>query len=201
MTIYSRRLALVLPVLAAGLCVGLASALRAQTSPPAALAGRVSSAAEGPMEGVLVTVRKPGSNIAVTVVSDAQGRYRFPVSHVAPGTYGLTIRAVGYDLATPPSVSVAAGKTTTDDLRLVPTKDLEDQLSNGEWMTSMPATDAQRVEMLACTQCHTLQRVVDSYHTAAEFRDVRAAAHVAVHHPELLAEAASVYDGTFEPVG
>jgi virginiamycin B lyase len=36
----------------------------------------------------------------------------------------------------------------------------------------MPATDAQRVELLACTQCHTLQRVVDSYHTAAEFRDV-----------------------------
>jgi streptogramin lyase len=172
MTMRSRGLALLLPVLVVGLSLELAAALHAQSAPPVALAGRVSSAAEGLMEGVLVTARKPGSNIEVTVVTDARGRYRFPVSHLAPGTYGLSIRAVGYDLATAPAVTVDAGRTTNDDLRLVRTKDLEDQVSNGEWMTSMPATEAQRVEMLACTQCHTLQRVVDSYHTAAEFRDV-----------------------------
>ena len=99
MTIRIRRLALLLPVLAVGLSLELAAALHAQTAPAPALAGRVSSAAEGPMEGVLVTARKPGSNVAVTVVSDARGQYRFPVSHLAPGTYGLSIRAIGYDLA------------------------------------------------------------------------------------------------------
>jgi len=172
MTIRIRRLALLLPVLAVGLSLELAGALHAQLAPPVALAGRVSSAAEGLMEGVLVTARKPGSNVAVTVVTDARGSYRFPVSRMAPGTYELSIRAVGYDLAAAPAITVDAGKTTNDDLRLVPTKDLEDQLSNGEWMTSMPATDAQRVELLACTQCHSLQRVVNSTHTAAEFRNV-----------------------------
>src|SRR5580700_1319947 len=112
MTIRSRRLALLLPVLAVGLSLELAAALHAQPPAPVALAGRVSSAAEGPMEGVLVTARKPGSNIEVTVVSDASGRYHFPVSHLAPGAYALSIRAVGYDLATAPAVTVAAGKTT-----------------------------------------------------------------------------------------
>src|SRR6266568_1297074 len=51
--------------------------LRAQTEPPA-LSGRVSSAEEGAMEGVLVSAKKAGSTITITVVSDAQGRYRFP---------------------------------------------------------------------------------------------------------------------------
>src|SRR6266851_6325822 len=49
--------------------------LRAQTEPPA-LSGRVSSAEEGAMEGVLVSAKKAGSTITITVVSDAQGRYR-----------------------------------------------------------------------------------------------------------------------------
>jgi streptogramin lyase len=169
-TTHTRKLALVLPVLAVGLSLMLAAGLHAQPAPPIALAGRVSSVAEGLMEGVLVTARKPGSNVAVTVVSDARGRYRFPVSHMAPGTYGLTIRAAGYDLASAPAVTVAAGKTTNDDLRLVPTKDLEDQLSNGEWMISAPGTDADRIGLLECTTCHSLQRVMDSYHTAADFR-------------------------------
>jgi streptogramin lyase len=171
MTIRRRLLVLMLPAVAVGLSMALAGGLHAQPAPPVALTGRVSSAAEGLMEGVLVTARKPGSNVAVTVVSDARGQYRFPVSHLAPGTYGLTIRAAGYDLASVPTVSVRAGKATADDLRLRPTTDLEDQLSNGEWMMSAPGTDADRIGLLECTTCHSLQRVMDSYHTAADFRN------------------------------
>src|ERR1700720_207176 len=43
-----------------------------QTS-PAALTGIVSSEAEGPMEGVLVSAKPAGGSISVTVVSDTQG--------------------------------------------------------------------------------------------------------------------------------
>jgi virginiamycin B lyase len=170
-TIRIRKLALVLPILAVGMSIALAAGLHAQSPASVALSGRVSSTAEGLMEGVLVTARKPGSNVAVTVVSDAQGRYRFPVSHLAPGSYGLAIRAAGYDLASAPNVTVTVGKTASDDLRLVPAKDLEDQLTNGEWMISAPGSDADRIGLLECTTCHTLQRVVDSYHTAADFRN------------------------------
>ncbi len=41
-----------------------------------ALTGHVSSVAEGPMEGVVVTAKREGSTIAVSVVSDSEGRYR-----------------------------------------------------------------------------------------------------------------------------
>src|SRR5579862_4575832 len=87
---------------------------RAETSPSAALSGVVSSAEEGPMEGVLVGAKKAGSTITVTVVSDEHGRYRFPASKLAPGQYALRIRAVGYDLASSSTVEVTAEKNTLD---------------------------------------------------------------------------------------
>ena len=80
-------------------------------SPSAALAGKVSSAEESIMEGVLVSARREGSNLTLTVVTDAQGRYQFPAAKLEPGKYALTTRAVGYDLARRASVDVAAGST------------------------------------------------------------------------------------------
>src|SRR6185369_16033125 len=74
--------------LQAGLAVGAEA--------PAALMGRVTSVEEGPMEGVLVSAKKTGSTITITVVSDSQGQYRFPASRLEPGQYVLRIRAVGY---------------------------------------------------------------------------------------------------------
>ena len=50
------------------------------------------------MEGVLVSAKKAGSTITITVVSDKDGRYSFPASKLEPGQYALRIRAVGYDL-------------------------------------------------------------------------------------------------------
>src|SRR4030081_3061619 len=44
----------------------------------AALTGTVSSDAEGKMEGVVVTAKKPGSIVEVSVTTDAQGQYTFP---------------------------------------------------------------------------------------------------------------------------
>src|SRR5262245_34796623 len=73
-----------------------------------ALTGVVSSSAEGKMEGVLVTARRDGANFDVTVVSDAQGTYSFPRSHIAPGKYAVKIRAIGYDLADPGVADVTA---------------------------------------------------------------------------------------------
>src|SRR5471030_571359 len=90
-------------VLTLGLVVELPGALRAQQPATVALSGRVSSIAEGPMEGVDVTARQAGSTMTVTVLTDQHGDYRFPASHLAPGTYALSIRAVGYVLKAPAS--------------------------------------------------------------------------------------------------
>ena len=56
-----------------------------------ALTGRVNSEQEGPMEGVVVTARKEGSTISVSVVSDDTGRYNFPAAKLESGDYALKI--------------------------------------------------------------------------------------------------------------
>src|SRR5205085_3596096 len=97
------------------------------------------------------------------------GRYSFPASKLEPGRYALHIRAVGYDLAGPGTAEVAAGKTSTFDIRLTKTADLAAQLSNGEWLASIPGSDQQKGQLLNCVGCHTLERVVRSPHNAEAF--------------------------------
>ncbi len=92
-----RRWTLAIPLAAS---VALSAPLRdAAAQPPAALVGRVTSAAEGPMEGVLVSAKRDGSTKTVTVVSRADGAYAFPRDRLEPGRYALSVRAVKYVLA------------------------------------------------------------------------------------------------------
>jgi len=137
-----------------------------------ALTGTVSSDAEGKMEGVVVTAKQPGSVVEVSVTTDAQGRYTFPASHLKPGQYTLSIRAVGYDIAAPSKASVQANKVATTDIKLKPTKNLASQLTNAEWMMSVPGTPEQKIQLLNCQGCHTLERVVRSTHDVDEFMQV-----------------------------
>src|SRR5215218_4610380 len=74
----------------------------------ATLAGQVTSAEEGAMEGVMVTAKKAGSTIAISVASDAEGKFSFPSSKIEPGDYNIRIRAIGYELDGPKTVSVGA---------------------------------------------------------------------------------------------
>ena len=136
-----------------------------------ALSGQISSAEEGPMEGVLVSARRAGSTVTITVVSDAQGRFDFPGAKLEAGTYTLRIRAAGYDLDRPALVDVGAPNARID-LRLRKTEDLASQLSSGEWITSVPGSDQQKSALLNCLGCHTLERVVKSTHTADDFMQV-----------------------------
>jgi streptogramin lyase len=138
----------------------------------ASLTGTVSSAEEGPMEGVLVSAKLAGSTITVSVVSDKNGHYSFPADRLRPGSYGLRIRAVGYDLDGPNSADVASEQTTVADLKLHKTKDLASQLTNAEWLASMPGTEDQKAFLLNCVGCHTLERVVRSTHDADEWTQV-----------------------------
>src|SRR5438094_3261626 len=93
----------------------------------AALTGVVSSAAEGKMEGVVVTARRAKSIVQVSVTTDAQGRYSFPRNRLQPGEYTLSIRAVGYDIDSPAKAAIN-GKGATADIKLKKTKNLAGQL-------------------------------------------------------------------------
>jgi hypothetical protein len=157
------------PLLAA---IGIAFALAfphstsAQT-PTVALTGLVSSAEEPAMEGVLVSATRAGSNITITVVTGADGRYSFPASRLAPGQYTLAVRAVGYELDQPGKVELGSIESTgpkpaTADLRLSKTKDLAAQLSNGEWLASIPGTDQEKEQSLNCVGCHRVEHIMRS---------------------------------------
>lgn len=136
----------------------------------ASLEGSV-RAPEGALEGVLVSVKRAGSNMTTTVVSDAQGHYRFPEDRLAPGDYTLSIRAIGYDLASPSSLRLGDASKPVD-ITLAPTKDLGAQMSNAEWIMSMPGDEKLKDFLTDCTGCHTLHRVVGSQYTAEDFPDI-----------------------------
>lgn len=143
-------------------------ALAQAPAPTPALTGKV-TAEQGPLEGVLVSAKKDGSTVTITVVSDKDGRYSFPAAKLEPGQYAMRIRAVGFDLDNAKPVTIAAGKTATTDLTLRKTEDLASQLSNAEWMASIPGTDAQKGQLLNCVGCHTLERPLRSTHKADDF--------------------------------
>ena len=147
-------------------------ALRAQPESPVALTGTVASADEGSMEGVLVSAKKSGSTVTITVVSDSRGRYRFPSTTLPPGQYALGIRAVGYDLDGSSGVEIAPGKATTVNLTLRKAHDLASQLSNTEWLASFPGTAQQKASVRNCAHCHRLETVVRSRHDADGFMRV-----------------------------
>ena len=134
--------------------LGLPTAF-ADDKAPAALTGQVISEAEGAMEGVVVTAHKDGSIVSVSVTTDARGRYAFPENKLVPGEYKITIRAVGYEISVPTTADVVAEKTVTADIKLKKTRNLASQLSNAEWMMSIPGTEEQKAMLLDCTGCPT----------------------------------------------
>jgi streptogramin lyase/mono/diheme cytochrome c family protein len=138
-----------------------------------ALSGHVRAAAEGAMEGVLVSAHRDGSNITVTVVSDNKGEYAFPATRLTPGHYTVAIRAVGYDLSGPDAAGVSAEAPATLDLTLRKTTDLAAQLTNAEWMESLPGQPEQKQFLQNCASCHSLHQPLYSKHTVDEFVTVQ----------------------------
>ncbi len=149
-------------------CAG-SNVMGAASSPGVALTGQVSSQEEARMEGVLVSAKREGSTVTTTVVSNSQGRYSFPSARLEPGRYALSIRAVGYELASSQAAEVNGQKPASLDLKLRKTQDISTQLSNGEWLLSMPGTQEQKQGLLGCVSCHTVERIARSRYTAEEF--------------------------------
>ncbi len=144
--------------------------VHAQT--PSALSGQVTSAQEAQMEGVLVNLKREGTTITTTVVTNEQGRYSFPADRLQPGKYTISIRAVGYILDGPKTVEIPAGGSASADLKLNRARNIHLQLSNGEWMASLPGTDREKQFLTGCTGCHTLQRLFTAQHDVDEWLQV-----------------------------
>jgi len=124
------------------------------------------------MEGVLVTAKRAGDAVRVTVVSDRDGRFAFPHSKLTAGRYQLTIRAIGYDLDVPTNADVDGGRIAVTDITLRKTEDLAAQLTNAEWLESFPGSYEQKRTLLECMSCHTLERIARSTHNTDEWVQV-----------------------------
>ena len=65
-----------------------------------------------------------------------------------------------------------AGAPLNVDLKLTKTKNIAAQLTNLEWILSVPGTERQKNILSRCVNCHTLERVIDNKHDAAAWKDV-----------------------------
>ncbi len=167
-----------------GVCLGAVVALALVASlggveERPALTGVVRSAAEGPMEGVVVIAQRDGSAVLTAVTTDERGRYTFPRTHLQPGRYALRVRAAGYLLpGTSVTARVADGDPAPVDLTLdaATTDELARQLTHLEWVRSMPGTDAQKDllvrRVVNCGFCHDMGRVMRTRYTADQFLSV-----------------------------
>src|SRR5258708_5858059 len=165
----SKRILLIGFIVAAWAYFPTDSKAAAADNTPAVLTGTVRSQAEGAMEGVVVRAKPVGGTIAVSVVSDAQGRYAFPQARLQPGKYQLSIRAAGYDLEGPAAADLVGSKTANVDLKLAKAKDLASQLVSTEWLLSVPGSTEQKKQLYECANCHSLTPILRSKHTPAEF--------------------------------
>jgi streptogramin lyase len=155
-------------VLALLILILAAAGARLRAGDAAGLTGVVTSEAEGPMEGVLVSAKRVPGTITVTVVSDSHGKYAFPAGRLESGRYEIAIRAIGYDAADP-AMTVNVGKSATRaNIKLVKTKDLAAQMSDIEWLMSAPGPQEQKEHLFStCSHCHTLAPVFASSYDAA----------------------------------
>jgi len=153
--------------------VAFAGFIMAQTPSQSAVTGKVTSQAEGTMEGVLIGAKKAGSTITTWVVSNAQGQYSFPRDRMEPGKYAVSIRAVGYELpSTSIDVTAQPAKLDLQLNKVTSTSKLAMQLSNAELIMSVPGTREQKLQFGGCVNCHTLQRVLFSRFNADEMAEV-----------------------------
>ena len=157
----------------ATLLLAFAALATAENLSSIALKGKVGSQTEGAMEGVIIGAKKAGSTITTWVVSDAQGQYTFPRERLQPGSYSISTRAVGYELLKasvevtehPAQLDLQLNKVTSNSK-------LAKQLSNAEWLISVPGTEQQKLTLAGCVTCHTLQRIMFSRFNAEEMTQV-----------------------------
>ena len=140
-------------------------------APPAhaqsALTGTVSSAEEGAMEGVVVSAKRDGSTITISVVTDAQGRFAFPGNGSSPASTrcarappAIQLRGTSHRerCRRPGSEGRSQARPSCAASRRI------SPMPSG--CTSMPGTEQQKKFLLNCIGCHTLERIMKSSYDA-----------------------------------
>ena len=137
----------------------------ASAQTPSALTGLVTCSEEGLMEGVVVSAKKDGSTISVSVITNAEGRFAFPATRLEAGLYTLRARAAGYELDGASAVNVAAGQEAKAEIKLKKVKNLSAHLTNAEWLMSMWRTG--KLLLKKEWRCYLVPSATRRVHTAS----------------------------------
>jgi virginiamycin B lyase len=126
----------------------------------ATVTGTVKGPDGAPFRGAFVQAQNVNTRIMVSVLSDAQGRYR--IENVPPGPYQLQIRAVGYRTA-PRASNLAADQNAPQEFTLEKDMVRWNDLSQYQGATLFPAAQGSTVlrgkDILVgrCFACHGFQ--------------------------------------------
>jgi streptogramin lyase len=150
-------------------------------NPPSdiALRGTVSSPQEQLMEGVVVILRGSDDTRLTAVTSNAAGEFKLRRERIDAGTYEVTVRAAGYELASAQSIVITDDQPSSIELGLKAVTDplrLASQLTSLDWIKSFPGTQDDKDllvrNMVNCGFCHSLERIARSGYNAEQFAQV-----------------------------
>ena len=144
-----------------------------RAKPPAAL-DRHGVVGQGRlMEGVVVSAKKDGSTITISVATDDKGRFSFPAQQAR----ARPVRAQHSRHRLRPRRSAKRRRRRRPDrqrrhqARARP-RTSPKQMSNAEWFASFPGTDDEKKALLNCVSCHDLDRIVRSQYDGEQFVDI-----------------------------
>jgi virginiamycin B lyase len=133
--------------LAAVLACVTASAVAQATD----LTGTVRDPSGKPTANVFVTAHNDARRMAVSVLTDARGRYR--INDLFPGTYAVRARKPGYADGQVGEVKLAQHDATTD-LQLQPDDELRLSTPGAAWLNTLPNEPMKATFVTSCTICH-----------------------------------------------
>ena len=124
------------------------------------------------MEGVVVSAKKAGGTVTVSVATDDKGRFSFPASKLEPGQYVLSTRAIGYELEGPSNAEVSAGQTAASRSSSARRRTSRSRCPMPNGSRAFPGPNGENKAILNCVSCHNLDRIVRSQYNAEQFLDV-----------------------------
>lgn len=131
----------------------LAAVVFARPVEAATLTGVVTDEQQRPVAGAFVTAKNADRKMAVSVVTDAQGRYEIP--GLFGGRYVVRAKRIGYQVSEEGNV-VLSETPIQRNIRLASTREVGAQLPSNVWLTLLPAGQRKAEFMVYCTICHAM---------------------------------------------
>ena len=134
------------------LCLTLATLFLQATSPAGgSLRGKITNTEGVPQAAVFLTAKNLATGVAVTVLTDQNGRYRMPSLRSAE--YDLTAKQIGYETVRREGYRIVDGGSLAN-FRMRPLTDLRKQMPSSSFLALLSNGPEKSRFILDCTGCH-----------------------------------------------